>query len=169
MSSIEIRRMTANDVETVSRVFLEHGIRRTIDDVTQCWEENAAGSRITFLGFYDGRFAGSLHVLAKSHYPWFAEQGIPEINDFNVISPLRRRGIGNALMEAAESCAFETHDIVGIGVGLFKDYGSAQRMYAARGYIPDGRGLMYKQQPAAPGSFVRVDDDLNLYFTKAKR
>jgi len=28
----------------------------------------------------------------------------------------------------------------GITVGLFDDYGPAQRLYAKRGYLPDGRG-----------------------------
>jgi hypothetical protein len=53
--------------------------------------------------------------------------------------------------------------IVGIGVGLYQSYGSAQRLYAKRGYIPDGRGVMYKQQPVTPGFDTCVDDDLNLH------
>ncbi|MDF2650361.1 MAG: acetyltransferase [Paenibacillus sp.] len=128
------------------------------------WTRNS----ITLLAYYQGQFVGSLHLLATSHYPYFVENGIPEINDFNVIPPFRKLGIGDALMEAIEEIAFAKHGIVGIGVGLYQSYGSAQRLYAKRGYIPDGRGVMYQQQPVIPGALACVDDDLNLYFTKVK-
>ncbi|MDF2649771.1 MAG: acetyltransferase [Paenibacillus sp.] len=166
--SIEVRQMTGLDVDLVYRVFTEHDIGKPKDYILRCWEQNEAGERITLLAFYKGQFAGSLHLLARSHYPYFVENGIPEINDFNVIPPFRKLGIGNALMEAIEKNAFEKYGIVGIGVGLYQSYGSAQRLYAKRGYIPDGRGSMYQQQPVTPGAMVRVDDDLNLYFTKVK-
>ncbi len=42
----------------------------------------------------------------------------------------------DALMDAAEARAAERSAIVGLGVGLYADYGSAQRMYARRGYLP---------------------------------
>ncbi|WP_339217858.1 GNAT family N-acetyltransferase [Ornithinibacillus sp. FSL M8-0202] len=111
----------------------------------------------------------SLHLLLKSYYPYFLENGIPEVNDFNVIPKLRKKGIGSALMDAIEEIAIKDFGIVGIGVGLYDSYGSAQRIYAKRGYIPDGRGIMYKEQPVSPGSQVLVDDDLNLYYTKQKQ
>jgi GNAT superfamily N-acetyltransferase len=163
---IEIRQMSEEDTEMVHRVFAEHNIRKPKDYISKCWEEHKRGERVTLLAFYDGEFVGSLHLLITSHYPYFAENGIPEINDFNVIPPLRKMGIGSALMDSVEKIALETYRIVGIGVGLYESYGSAQRLYAKRGYIPDGRGVMYNQQPVVPGSQACVDDDLNLYFTK---
>lgn len=165
---IEIRQMTESDVELVYRVFTEHGIGKPRDYILSCWEQNEVGERITLLAFYQGQFAGSLHLLATSHYPYFVENGIPEINDFNVIPPVRKLGIGNALMGAVEKIAFEKYCIVGIGVGLYQSYGNAQRLYAKRGYIPDGRGVMYQAQSVNPGTIVCVDDDLNLYFTKSR-
>ncbi len=167
-NSIEIRRMTESDVDLVYKIFTEHTINKPRDYILRCWEQNVAGERITLLAFYQSQFAGSLHLLAASYYPYFMENGIPEINDFNVIPPFRKRGIGNQLMESVEKIALEKYGIVGIGVGLYQSYASAQRLYAKRGYIPDGRGLIYKEQPVNPGSMVCVDDDLNLYFTKVK-
>ncbi|MEV5027947.1 GNAT family N-acetyltransferase [Paenibacillus sp. LPE1-1-1.1] len=167
-NSIEVRQMTGSDVDLVYQIFTEHDIKKPKDYILKCWEQNVAGERISLLAFYQGQFAGSLHLLAISYYPYFVENGIPEINDFNVIPPSRKLGIGNELMEAIEKIAFEKYGIVGIGVGLYQSYGSAQRLYAKRGYIPDGRGLMYQQQPVTPGAMVCVDDDLNLYFTKVK-
>jgi GNAT superfamily N-acetyltransferase len=151
----------------VYEVFTKNQIRKPKDYVIRCWDENKSGDRVTLLAFHDGQFTGSLHLLAISKYPYFAENGIPEINDFNVIPARRKMGLGNALMEAAEKLALEKHGIVGIGVGLYESYGSAQRMYAKRGYIPDGRGVMYNGQPVVPGARACVDDDLNLYFTKS--
>lgn len=165
-SGVEIRQMCLEDIEVMSQTFAQHDIKKSINYFSKCWDENLSGERITLLAFYEGNFAGSLHLLDKSLYPYFRERNIPEINDFNVLPPLRRKGIGNALMDAIEEVALEKYGIVGLGVGLYDSYGSAQRMYARRGYVPDGRGVMYNQEPVAPGSMVRVDDDLNLYFTK---
>lgn len=167
-NSIEIRQMTGSDVELVYQIFTQYDIKKPRDYILNCWKQNVAGERITLLAFYEGQFAGSLHLLAASYYPYFAENNIPEINDFNVIPPFRKLGIGNELMDAIEKIAFEQYGIVGIGVGLYQSYGSAQRLYAKRGYIPDGRGLLYQQQPVTPGAMVCADDDLNLYFTKSK-
>ncbi|MGE8207620.1 GNAT family N-acetyltransferase [Heyndrickxia sp. NPDC080065] len=166
MNQIKIRPMTFDDINIIYRVFTKHKIQKSLDYITKCWEQNKSGERITLLAFYEGNFAGSLHLLTKSFYPYFEENSIPEINDFNVIPPFRKLGIGNALMDEIEKIAFERYGVVGIGVGLFESYGSAQRLYAKRGYIPDGRGLMYNQKPVSPGKEVCVDDDLNLYFTK---
>ncbi|WP_284646318.1 GNAT family N-acetyltransferase [Paenibacillus silviterrae] len=167
-SPINIRPMTATDIELIYRVFTEHKIRKPLDYIIRCWDQNVIGERITLLAFFQEQFAGSLHLLTTSHYPYFVENGIPEINDFNVIPPLRKHGIGNCLMDAIEKIAFENYKTVGIGVGLYKSYGSAQRLYAKRGYIPDGRGVMYQEQPVTPGDTVRVDDDLIIYLTKSK-
>jgi len=163
---IQVRQMTEEDIDIIYRVFSNHKIGKSMNYISKCWEENKTGKRLTLLAFYEGDFAGSLHLLDKSFYSYFEENDIPEINDFNVIPPLRKHGIGNALMDNIEKIALEKYGVVGIGVGLYDSYGSAQRLYAKRGYIPDGRGVMYNQQPVTPGSQVFVDDDLNLYFTK---
>lgn len=163
---LEIRRIQQRDIDLVSEAFGIHGIEKSKNYINKCWQENQRGERITLLAFYHGEFAGSLHLLTKSGYPHFRDNKIPEINDFNVIPIYRKHGIGNALMDAIEKIAFETYGIVGIGVGLYASYASAQRMYAKRGYIPDGRGLMYNGLPAKPGTMVCVDDDLNLFYTK---
>ena len=69
-------------------------------------------------------------------------------------------------MDEAERRIAVRSPAVGIGVGLYTDYGTAQRMYARRGYIPDGRGVCYDTQPVRPGQAVPVDDSLVLFFTK---
>jgi hypothetical protein len=47
----------------------------------------------------------------------------------------------------------ERSDVVGLGVGLYPDYGTAQRMYVRRGYLPDGRGVIYYNVRYHPASW----------------
>ena len=82
----------------------------------------------------DGGFAGYVTIVWSPGYAAFREAGIPEISDFNVLPHVRRRGIGTALMDAAEVLVGGRSDTVGIGVGLYPDYGRpAQRLYVLRG------------------------------------
>ena len=89
------------------------------------------------LALLSGEVAGYLTVDWQPAYPPFRQEGIPEIQDFNVLPPLRRRGIGGRLMDEAERRIAERASVAGIGVGMFGDYGAAQRMYVKRGYVPD--------------------------------
>ena len=95
-------------------------------------------------------------------------RGLPEIVDFGVLEKYRRRGIGNALMDAAEDIAKEYADTVYLGVGLHSGYGSAQRMYVKRGYIPDGSGVWYKDRPAEPCGVYPNDDELVSVYLRRK-
>jgi hypothetical protein len=56
--------------------------------------------------------------------------------------------------------------VAGIGVGLHPGYNEAQRMYVKRGYIPDGRGVTYRNRYVEEGMQVVLDDDLVLHLTK---
>jgi len=60
---------------------------------------------------------GYVSLLWHSDYCRFASADIPEINDLNVIIPWRRRGVGTALITAAEAAARDAgRRRVGIGV-----------------------------------------------------
>lgn len=69
-------------------------------------------------------------------------------------------------MDAAEKIAAEYADVVYLGVGLHGGYGSAQRMYVKRGYIPDGTGVWYGEKVCPQYAECCNDDDLVLYFSK---
>ncbi|MEO3946604.1 GNAT family N-acetyltransferase [Gorillibacterium sp. CAU 1737] len=165
--SLIIRQMRMEDIEPIYHAFAEHQINKPMDYLRTCWEENQTGVRITWVAVEDDQPVGAVHLLVNSHYVGFSEEEIPEINDFNVIPPFRKRGIGHALMDAAEQFAIPRYGAVGIGVGLFGSYGSAQRLYAKRGYIPDGKGIAYRGESVEQGSTVKVDHDLALYLTKS--
>lgn len=128
--------------------------------------EQQDGQRLVFVALLDGTFAGYVTINWQSEYPPFRAANIPEIQDFNVLPRFRRQGIGSQLMDTCEHLIAQRSTVVGIGVGLYADYGAAQRMYTRRGYILDGRGLFSHGEPVMPGQHVLVDDDLVLYFTK---
>ena len=65
-----------------------------------------------------------------------------------------------------EAARAGNHKQLGIGVGLYKDYGQAQKLYVQMGYTPDGMGVTYKYQPVVPGKSYFVDDDLVIWLKK---
>lgn len=125
--------------------------------------------RIVLVAYFENNIAGYVTIRWQSDYPPFAEKAIPEINDLRVLPEFRRRGVATALIGEAEKRIFKRASMAGIGVGLYADYGPAQRMYILRGYVPDGLGLQHRNQTVKPGCDVFVDDDLLLYFTKERK
>ncbi|MCM3782402.1 GNAT family N-acetyltransferase [Neobacillus mesonae] len=132
----------------------------------RCLEENHNGKRITLMAFDGGSLAGCCHLIHNSKYPFFTNQNIPEINDLNVFQEFRRQGIASKLLDELEKNASESYKYIGLGVGLYKDYGNAQQLYNKRGYVMDGNGLTYNNQQVEPGKSVMVDDELLIYLIK---
>ncbi len=166
---MKIRSMIPEDIETLSAGFAAQGWQPKPEVWKRYIEQEAAGQRLTFVAEVDGAAAGYLNLVRSPQCGPYAGSGLPEITDFNVLAPYRRQGIGAALMDAVEAAAAREYDVVTIGVGLHSGYGSAQRMYVKRGYIPDGSGVWYRNHRAAEGEAVANDDDLVLYFSKKLR
>lgn len=166
---LTIRPLDPADIAPIAAAFAALGWDKPASQYEKYHSEQESGQRAVLVAFLNGEFAGYVTVVWRSQYPGFAIDNIPEIVDFNVLPKFRRRGIGAALMDEAEKQAATRSAIVGLGVGMTADYGPAQRMYAKRGYILDGRGLHSRGQPVQYGQSVPVDDDLVLYFTKELR
>jgi GNAT superfamily N-acetyltransferase len=110
---------------------------------------------------------GYAAIAWESNYAGFRSRGIPLLHQIAVSEPWRRRGIATLLMDAAERLARDRGvAALGITVGLFDEYGPAQRMYGRRGYIPDGRGACQGQRPLSKGMRVSMDHDLIIWLTK---
>ncbi len=163
---ISIRSLEKNDIDIIVSQFAQHNWPKPISIFETCLDQQQALQRIIWVGYYNDHFAGYVTLKWQSHYEPFLCQNIPEIMDLNVLPPYQKLGIGSALLKTAENAAFEKSPIVGIGVGLYAGYGSAQRIYVKNGYIPDGHGITYNYKPVAPGVNALVDDDLVLWFTK---
>ena len=116
---------------------------------------------------YKGLPAGYVNIYIPGLGGAFSGKGLPEIVDFGVLEKFQRKGIGSKLMDVAEQIAAEYADSVWLGVGLHSGYGSAQRMYVKRGYIPDGTGVWYRDKPCAQyETEIANDDDLVLFLSK---
>jgi GNAT superfamily N-acetyltransferase len=77
---------------------------------------------------------GYAATVWESNYAGFRSRGIPLVHQIAVGEAWRRRGIATLLMNAAEHLARERGiATLGITVGLFDEYGPAQRMYGQRG------------------------------------
>lgn len=164
-----IRLLEARDIPQIAGAFQALGWNKPAVQYERYLAEQTAGQRLVFVAFTGDSFAGYITLNWQSGYPPFRTQHIPEIQDFNVLPQFRRQGFGSQLMDHAEQAAAQRADIVGIGVGMYSDYGAAQRLYVRRGYIPDGRGLYFRDHAVQPGEQVTVDDDLVLYFTRQLR
>ena len=161
-----IRLMGESDPETMSAAFTALGWHKPTALYQRYLAEQEEGRRLAFLAEWRGEFAGYVTLLWVSEYRPFADRQIPEISDLNVLPQHRRQGIGNALLDRVESAASARSKVVGIGVGLYSDYGAAQRIYVRRGHLPDGRGIMDRNQPVAPGATIRIDDEAALMLTR---
>lgn len=166
---LTIHHLEAQDAQIIAEAFQQIGWKKSVSLYEKYLAEQTSGRRTVFVALLDQTFAGYLTINWHSEYPPFAEQNIPEIQDFNVLPQFRRQGIGTRLMDEAEQTIGQRSAIAGIGVGLYADYGAAQRLYVKRGYVPDGRGLVYGHQVVKPGAQVVADDDLVLYLTKTLR
>lgn len=78
----------------------------------------------------------------------------------------RRRGIGSRILDVAENFASESSRTITLAAGLHAGYGSAQRLYIKRGYVPDGSGVWYRGNKLEPYADCCNDDDLVLYLYK---
>lgn len=168
-SSISIRKLKKTDIPMIVERFAAHHWPKPTSTFEKYLDDQREGTRHVWLAFNDDQFAGYVTLANKSLYPPFKKNHTPEIMDLNVLPPFRNKGIGSLLIETAENEAFKTTHTVGIGVGLYKDYGQAQKIYVARGYQPNGQGITYNYQPIEPGKMVCLDDDLVLWFTKARK
>ena len=109
--------------------------------------------------------AGYITILPDAKQGPFA--GIaPELSDFNVFELFQNQGIGNLLMEEAENRVKLFSNKVTLGVGLHSGYGPAQRLYIKQGYIPDGSGVWYRNQPLEMDALCEDIGELVLYLSK---
>ena len=164
--ALTIRLLQRADIEIIANAFTAIGWNKPASQYARYLAEQEAGARVVLVALVNDDFAGYVTIEWHSGYQPFAATGIPEIADFNVLPHYRRQQIGSRLLDEAERRIGERSPVVGIGVGLYPDYGPAQRMYILRGYSPDGRGIAYDGENARYGQALINDDSLALYFTK---
>jgi GNAT superfamily N-acetyltransferase len=165
--AISIRSFLAEDISQLVNNFAKNDWPKPLSTFEAYLHEQENNERIVWLAFYKNEFAGYITLKWNSLYQSFKNQGIPEIMDLNVLPPYCNKGIASGMLDLAEKEAAKQRLAVGLGVGLYEDYGSAQKLYISRGYVPDGLGITYDYNRVEPGCTVCLDDDLVLWFTKS--
>ena len=160
-----IRNMIKSDIESLSHGFMNQGWPGREEILARYFLEQESGEREVLVVEIDGAVAGYVTILPSAKHGPFAEV-YPELSDFNVFEPFQNQGIGNLLLEEAEKRVKLISDKVTLGVGLHSGYGPAQRLYMKRGYIPDGTGVWYQNQPLEMNATIQNNDDLVLYLSK---
>ena len=163
---VQIRLFDESDPPSIAAAFTKIGWNKPETQFRHYLHEQMAGTRRCFIGILDGQFAGYVTVNWRPTYAGFADLNIPEIQDLNVLTEYRRKGIASLLLDRAETEAARRSSVVGIGVGLHPGYNTAQRLYVKRSYFPDGHGVTYRNRFVEEGAIVVMDDDLVMHFTK---
>ena len=165
--AFQLRALQADDPERFARAFAAIGWSKPRTLYEGYLAEQVSGERTIHVAEVEGAPVGYVTVVWRSPDPSFQGAGLPEIMDLNVLPDFRRRGIGTALLNAAEASARARADRVAIRVGLHPGYGSAQRLYVRRGYVPDGAGAVFDGEVVAERATVRLDDELTLRLVKS--
>jgi ribosomal protein S18 acetylase RimI-like enzyme len=168
MTYLAMSLLEENDIPEIVSAFEALDWNKPTSLYEYYFQEQQENLRMVFVAKNKGIFAGYVTIRWESPYDFFKIQNIPEIIDLNVLPQFRKQGIGAALIAACEESARQRGNVkIGLGVGVTADYGSAQRLYVRLGYVPDGRGLYYKEHQVLHGDMIVIDDEVALHFTKS--
>jgi len=163
---ILIRDLTLEDAPIITNEEIAQGWNQKESKYIKRYNDTTQGKCIALVAMYKNNIAGYINLYYKARSGPFINNNIPEIVDFGVLVKYRNLGIGTKLMDTVETLAKKYSDTVCLAVGLHEGYGTAQRMYAKRSYIPDGTGVWYNNAKCKPYSDCINDDDLTIYMSK---
>jgi len=167
-SSLLIRSMREADIDALAALLKEAAVERSYSTLLDFYAGELSGSCLMFIAVTDGKIAGYAALMKEVVYGPFACSGIPCMGDFLVFPAFRKQGVGSRIMDTLERIAFRTYEAIGAGISMYADWGSAQRMCARRGYIPDGSGIWYLNERPEEGAPCTNDDDMILYMLKKR-
>ena len=164
--AIDVRPAFAADVGRLEAAFEREAWPRAPGQLERYFAEQAAGLRLLVVAELEGEPAGYLNLVWDADHPPFRRERVPEIQDLNVLPSHRRRGVATRMLDLAEGRAAERSPRVGLGVGVYADYGPAHLLYSRRGYLLDGTALVLHGRPIVGGEAVVADDSLVLHMVK---
>lgn len=167
--ALRIRSMAPEDAKVLYDTYLSYGWHPKMETYENYYREQQQGTRVVFIAELSGSVKGQCTLVLNPTEGPFGNSGIPEIEDLTVFFDVHNRGIGNRLLDAAEKEAAKAADRVYLAVGIHSGYGPAQRIYAKRGYIPDGTGVWYQGKVLDQYAPCMNDDDLLIYLSKQLR
>ncbi len=164
---IELRNLRVGDRDRLAEVDGGNGWNAAPELWASYLADQASGRRLVLIAWEGERPVGYGTLVWEPGYARFRDARTPEISNLGVDIKVRGRGVATALIRHFEDCARDAgRTTIGLGVGLYADYGAAQSLYFTLGYRPDGHGVTYAERPLAPGETVRLDDDLVLWLSK---
>ena len=158
--------MCEKDIETILYNYNEQGWSKPREVLEKYIDSQRNNFLYVFVAEYNNDVAGYTVLYPDTGVGSFAFQQIPVISDFIVFEKYRCKGIGNKILDEAEKKASELSDRVQLCVGLHSGYGSAQRVYIKRGYVPDGTGVWYNNAQLEQYADCKNDDELVLFLVK---
>ncbi len=165
-STVKIRLLTTDELPVVIDEFAQAVYGCSREDALEHFDDHEQGQGDTFIASVDGTMAGYVTIRWVSHNDYFRENNIPFIHHLEVFGDFQRRGIADQLLDSAETLIATRATQAGICVGIFDAYGPAQKLYARRGYIPDGRGVCHHHRPITEGEQLTIDHDLIIWMIK---
>jgi GNAT superfamily N-acetyltransferase len=139
-TDILIRQMRSEDIDAIVRTFAAWN--KTRSQYENYLAEQQRGERDILVAFVGDRVVGYGTIVWKPIYEHFRENDIPEIIDLNVITEFQGRGVGSAIISAAEQFVVQHgQSRLGISVVQTKEYVAANRLYPHLGFVPDGHGV----------------------------
>ncbi|HXF28284.1 MAG TPA: GNAT family N-acetyltransferase, partial [Chlamydiales bacterium] len=120
--SIVARTLLKDDIEILPTIFDFPWLPR--DKWIHYLQEQEQKIRTVCIVEKDHAPVGYGSLLRQSAYSNFREKGIPEISDIWILEEEQQKGLGTALIGHFEQMAKkEGYKTIGIGVGLYRDYG----------------------------------------------
>lgn len=163
---MEIRELIDSDILDFHNEFKLQGWDKPVCLFQKYLSEQNENKRQIFVATIDDNVAGYATLLPNDEHGPFKNKNIPTICDFNVLEKFQKHGIGNAILQTIEDEVKKYSNKICLGVGLHSGYGSAQRLYIKRGYIPDGSGVWYNNELLKQNQSCKNNDDLILYLLK---
>ncbi|MEM8862754.1 MAG: GNAT family N-acetyltransferase [Chloroflexota bacterium] len=164
--NLQIDLLEEREVQSNIRLFAENVYAGDQKQAEEHFDADLNGPSSTFMAKLENEFAGFITIRWEPHNEDFRQNNIPFIQHLEVKPEFQGQGIATHLMDAAEALIKTKATHAGTCVGIFGNYGPAQRLYAKRGYIPDGRGLCQWHRPVQEGESVIIDHDLVLWLVK---
>ena len=93
--SIHVRLLEEGDAPGIAAAFQNMGWNRPATQYERYFHEQVGGTRTCFVATLDGQFAGYVTVNWQPAYAGFADLNIPEIQDLNVLTAYRRKGVAS--------------------------------------------------------------------------
>ena len=164
-SNIDVRTMNYEDIPLIC-VADDDESEGNITYLKRQLENQEKQECMALLALYTGSVAGYVFLYYQCRWGGLAGRGIPGVADLIVFEKYRQKKIATVLMDVAEAAAKQYNDKIYLDVCLNSSYGPAQRFYIKRGYIPDGKGVYYKEKVCETDAVCRNDDELTLCLVK---